>query len=173
MDHWKPFALLPAALLSPHWAHADVYLTVEQAQQAMFPGIPLKPAPLRLSDEQRRAIERHCGVRVRVPDLQVWRALDGAVFLVDQVLGKHEFITYAVGIGPDGAVRGVEILDYRESYGYEIRNSDWRAQFRGRTVAAPLELDRDIRNIGGATLSSKHVTEGVRRLLATHELALR
>lgn len=173
MESWRPFALLPAALVVPHWAHADVYLSLEQAQQAILPGIPLKAAPLRLSEEQRRAIEKRSGVRVRSPDLQVWRAPDGAVFLVDQVLGKHEFITYAVGIGPDGALRGIEIIEYRESYGYEIRNADWRAQFRGKTAASPLELDRDIRNIGGATLSSKHIVEGVRRLLATHDIALR
>lgn len=173
MQHWRPFALLPAALVVPHWAHADVYLTVEQAQQAIMPGIPLRAEALRLSDEQRRAIEKRCGVRVRSPELRLWRAPDGAVFLVDQVLGKHEFITYAVGIGPEGALRGIEIIEYRESYGYEVRNADWRGQFRGKSAASPLELDRDIRNIGGATLSSKHITEGVRRLLATHDIALR
>jgi FMN-binding protein len=44
-------------------------------------------------------------------------------------------------------------------------------QFVGKTASAPLKLDADIRNISGATLSSRHVTEGVRRLLATYEVA--
>jgi len=42
------------------------------------------------------------------------------------VIGKHELITYAVGIGSDGAVRGVEILDYRETRGGEVRDPRWR-----------------------------------------------
>ncbi len=39
-------------------------------------------------------------------------------------------------------------------------------------MAPPLKLTEDIQNISGATLSSKHITDGVRRLLATYELVL-
>ena len=38
---------------------------------------------------------------------------------------------------------------------------------------APLRLDNDIQNISGATLSCKHISEGVRRVLALHEAALK
>lgn len=173
MNEWRVFALLPAALIAPQFAGADVYMSAEQAQQTIFPGIAFKSTALRLTDEQKKAIEQRSGVRVRTADVNLWRALDGSVFIVDQVLGKHEFITYAIGIDASGAVRGIEVMEYKESYGYEIRRAEWRGQFSGKTGAAPLKLDSDIRNIGGATLSSKHVTEGVRRLLATYELALR
>ena len=67
----------------------------------------------------------------------------------------------------------VEIMDYRETYGGEVRNPKWRAQFVGKANGAPLQLDKDIKNISGATLSSRHITEGVRRLLAFYEVALR
>lgn len=173
MADWRPFLLVPAVLAAPQWASAKQYLTTEQAQQVIFPGIPFKALSVRLSDDQRRVIEQRSGVRVRVADLRAWRAPDGAVFVVDEVLGKHEMITYALGIRPDGTVQGIEVLEYRESYGHEIRNPEWRAQFTGRDATASLKLDADIRNIGGATLSCKHVVEGVRRLLATHDIALR
>ena len=39
--------------------------------------------------------------------------------------------------------------------------------------AARLKLDEDIANISGATLSSRHIAEGVRRLLAIHDTALK
>ena len=71
-----------------------------------------------------------------------------------------------------GAVLGVEIMDYRETYGYEVRDAKWRQQFTGKTAAAPLKLDADIKNISGATLSSRHITDGVKRLLATHAITL-
>jgi Na+-transporting NADH:ubiquinone oxidoreductase subunit NqrC len=64
-------------------------------------------------------------------------------------------------------------MEYRESYGYEVRDAKWRAQFTGKTARAPLRLDQDIKNISGATLSSRHVTEGVRRVLAFYEAALK
>ena len=70
-------------------------------------------------------------------------------------------------------LRGIEILDYRESHGGEIRDAKWRAQFLGKTAADPLQLDRDIRNISGATLSCRHVTDGVKRLLALYETELK
>jgi Na+-transporting NADH:ubiquinone oxidoreductase subunit NqrC len=64
-------------------------------------------------------------------------------------------------------------MDYRESYGYEIRNVEWRAQFAGKTSAAPLKLENDIQNVSGATLSCRHVTDGVKRVLATYDIAFR
>ena len=93
--------------------------------------------------------------------------------IIDQVLGKHEDITYAVALTGAGAVRAVEIMEYRETYGGEIRDEKWRRQFVGKTAAAPLKLDADIKNITGATLSCRHVTDGVKRLLETYEIALK
>jgi hypothetical protein len=154
-------------------AHADVYLTVEQAQQALFPGVALTPMPVRLTDEQKAAIEKASGVAVRNPEQRVWRASSGEFFIVDEVIGKHEYITYAAALGGDGAVRGIEIMEYRESYGYEVRDPEWRRQFVGKKPGAPLILDRDIKNIGGATLSCRHITDGVTRLLALYDVALK
>jgi Na+-transporting NADH:ubiquinone oxidoreductase subunit NqrC len=47
-----------------------------------------------------------------------------------------------------------------------VRDPRWRAQFVGKRAGAPLSLDDDIQNISGATLSCRHVTEGVKRILA-------
>ena len=92
--------------------------------------------------------------------------------MVDEVVGKHEFIAFALALDAAGAVKGLEILDYRESYGGQVRGAAWRAQFTGKKHGAALKVGQDIQNISGATLSSKHVTDGVRRLLATYALVL-
>lgn len=167
----SPWLVLPVAVLSSS-AYATSYLTVEQAQQLMFPGAQLAESFVTLSNEQRQQIERLAGVAVSRPQIRAWRAPAGGLFIVDEVVGKHELITYALGLNADGSVRQVEILDYRESYGWEIRNQNWRHQFVGKTPADPLRLDKDIRNISGATMSCRHVTEGVKRLLATYAVAL-
>jgi FMN-binding domain len=172
MTYWKPLVVAPALIITSAQCFAVTYLTVEQAQKLIFPGANFSPADLSLTPAQKSAIEKASHVRLRKPP-KIWRVGGGGWFIVDEVLGKHEFITFALGLTNKGAVKQIEIMDYRESYGYEIRDPKWRAQFVGQTAQAPLKLDQDIRNISGATLSSRHVTEGVRRSLALYEIALR
>lgn len=163
------FLLIPLAslaIVAP--AHATVYLTVEQAQQLLFPGAEFVADNRTITPEQEREIERASGVSVRNRTLNLWRVSTGGWFMVDQVIGRHDNIPYAIGLDADGAVRGIEILEYRESYGGQIREPLWRAQFIGKRNGAPLALKRDIQNISGATLSCRHIADGVKRLLATH-----
>src|SRR4029077_19733079 len=112
------------------------------------------------------------GVKVADAGLSAWRDSAGGWFLLDQVIGKHEFINYAVALDATGSVRQLEILDYHESYGGEVHLPAWRRQFVGKHYGSPLQLNGDIKNISGATLSCGHVTDGVRRLLAIYALVL-
>lgn len=177
-DSWYciPAIIIPAVMATP--AFAVQYLSLEQAQKTLFPSAEqFEPVSILLTVEQRRAIESNSGVKVRVNEIKAWRAKQSGKatgwFLLDEVIGKHELITYAVAIAVDGTVQGVEILDYRESHGGAVRSAKWRAQFIGKKVGSPVQLDDDIKNLSGATLSSLHLTEGVRRLLATHQAALK
>ena len=169
-----PVALVMAA--AP--GYGVQYLTLEQAQKSCFgPDAKFEGADIRLSKEQAKTIEARSGVRVRLNDQRVWKVVaDGKLegwFILDEVLGKHEFITYALALSADGAVKRIEVIEYRETYGHEIRNEPWRAQFTGKKYGAKLKLDEDIKNISGATLSCRHITDGVKRLLATYDLVLK
>jgi hypothetical protein len=170
MRHALGALLIALAVAAP--GRAEVYYTVEKAQEMLFPGETFSALSITLDAEQIRAIEKASGVRVRDPQVQVWHASGGGWMMLDQVLGKHEFIRYALALDADGAVRRIEILEYRETYGGEVRNPRWREQFMGKKAGASLKIDDDIQNISGATLSCVHVTEGVRRLLATHAIVL-
>lgn len=167
------FIALPVSALIAPSAFAVRYLTVEQAQQAIFPGKSFTAAPVKLTGVQRKAIEQASGVRVLHDEQQVWRVSGGGWFIADEVVGKHEFISYAAGINADGSIKQVEIMDYRETYGGQIRDQKWRAQFVDKTSRSTLKLDSDIKNISGATLSCRHITDGVKRLLAFYEIALK
>lgn len=175
-ERW--YRIIPAAVaaVAPAPAAATVYLTIPAAQQALFPGARFVEHPLALSDAQRKAIARAARAPGYDKVQRVWEARSGSGragwFMVDRVIGKHEFITYALALGADGTIRGVEILDYRETYGGEIRNPKWRQQFVGKRPGSQLQLDKDIKNISGATLSSRHVTDGVRRLMVTYQMLL-
>jgi len=163
-----PFALAPLPLVQV--AYAAQYMTESQAQRSAFPDASaFEPAAPGV--DALKAVAAAPGWSPKI-----WQALrDGkrlGWLLVDQVVGKSELITYAVALDAKGAVTSVEILDYRESHGGEIRLAGWRKQFVGKTAADPVHLNRDIRNISGATLSCRHVTEGVQRLLKLYQAAL-
>lgn len=164
---------LPVIAAISNSAYATTYFTTEQAQQAMFPGKTLTPAFVTLTDAQANSIEKATDVNVRNKEIKVWKVSDGGWFILDEVVGKHEFITYAVGLNADGSVKLIEIMDYKESYGYGVRDESWRKQFVGKTSADPLKLNHDIVNISGATLSSKHIADGVKRVLATFAMVIK
>ena len=166
------YLLLPAAVLVAPPAHATTYFTVDQVQAALFPGEVLRPVPHTLTDDQVAAVRRASGVSPLSRAVKAWRAAGGGWLVVDEVVGKHDFITYAVALDAGGAVKGVEIMDYRETYGGQVREPRWRAQFTGKRADNAPQLGKDIRNISGATLSSKHVTDGIRRVLATYAIVL-
>ncbi len=168
----------PALVLTAMPARSAQYLSTEEAQRALFADANrFEPVPVALSEGDRDAIAEVSGTRTPLPLGRIWRAMRDDQMLghliVDEVYGKHEFITYAAAIDASGAVLGIEIMDYRETHGGQVRESSWREQFRGKRRSDALELDADIVNISGATMSCKHVTEGVRRLLALHDVALK
>lgn len=151
-------------------AFCEVYMSETQATAVLFPGVKFEKSQLELTREEQKKIADLSGENVRWNKSNVWRAESGEWVFIDRVLGKHEYITYAVGIGSDGKVRGIEILEYKESFGHEVRGQNWRAQFVGKDKSSPLKLDNDIKNISGATLSSAHISAGVRRILQTYEV---
>jgi Na+-translocating ferredoxin:NAD+ oxidoreductase RnfG subunit len=164
--------LLPvAAAAICQTAYATVYLSIEQAQALMFPQQTLTAISINPSAANIASIQRESGVRYYPGVIRAWRAADG-YFFVDAVIGRHDLITYAVALTLDGHVRQVEILEYSEAYGGEIRNASWRKQFVGRSHSDAVQIGQDIQNISGATLSCQHVTDGIRRLLWLYAIVL-
>ena len=84
--------------------------------------------------------------------------------VVDDVLGKHEPITFAVAVKGD-TVRFVQVLVYREPYGGEIQDPRFLAHFQGKTGRDPLVPGKSVPRIAGATISVNAITLGVRRAL--------
>ena len=110
------FTLLPAAVaFAPAPASATVYLTIQAAQQAMFPGARFVEHNLAFTPEQRKTIAKASGVGSFDKIQRVWDVRSGngraGWFIVDRVLGKHEMITYAVALTSDGSVKRIEILE--------------------------------------------------------------
>ena len=147
MTGWLKWTAPVAAVMSVAApAYAAQYMTIEEAQKQAFPNATF----------------------TEVQAGRVWKAQSGGYFYYDHVVGKHLLIDYTVAIGSDGRVRRVDILNYRESYGGEVHDASWLAQFVGKSNQNEVRVNADIRNISGATLSSTHLAEGVKKVLAYH-----
>ena len=146
---WTAPAAVVMSIAAP--ACATQYMSVGEAQKSAFPSAT-------------NFAEVQAG--------RVWKAQAGdrvmGYFYYDHVVGKHLLIDYAVAVDADGRVRKVEILNYRESYGGEVHDASWLQQFVGKSHSSAVQINSDIRNISGATLSSTHITEGVKKVLAYH-----
>jgi FAD:protein FMN transferase len=157
--------LILAALALP--APAEEYLTREQALQLAFPQADARAERVTLfSAPQQAEVREHAGSSEAPARLCWWRFERAGKCLgyacIDEVLGKEQPITFLVSTDAALRVRSVEILAYRETHGGEIRRADWRAQFVGKDPDSPLRVGRDVRNIAGATISCRSLTNGVR-----------
>lgn len=159
-------------------ACATQYLNLEQAQKLMFADATgFREQNVALTLPQMQQVEKLAGLPARSVNWRVFGAYKGDALLgylvLDDVIGKFELISYAVGLNPDATIRQVEILAYRESHGGEIRTPAWRRQFVGKTAAGGLAIGDGIANISGATLSCTHLTDGVRRIAAIVQVVLK
>jgi Na+-translocating ferredoxin:NAD+ oxidoreductase subunit G len=173
-NYFRYLAFITPAAISLS-AYAVDYLSVDQAQKVLFPkATQFVKKDVTLTDSQLSKIKELSNVRQRNKSPEIWnvKAADKIIghFFVDEVIGKHEFITYAVGVTPEGEVIGVEIMSYRETHGGQVREENWRNNFKGKKLSDPFKLDKDVPNITGATLSCRNVLDGVKRILSLRQV---
>lgn len=160
------------AASAPRAAGQEVLVTPEQALREIFPeGVRFTAESRAITSAARVQLERELGRRLEEDSVSVTVVRDalGAVVgyaAVGEEIGKYRPITFMVGVTPGFAVRDVSVLAYRESRGGDVKRRRFLAQYRGKTTRDPIDLNRDIINISGATISVRAVNAGVRRLLA-------
>lgn len=170
--------LVPTALIcSASTLFAVQYLTMDQAKTTCFPkATRWEEQRIELTKAQAKTIQTLSGVKTKAGIQVVYAAYDTTTFLgwmiPDSVIGKHDWIDWVLAINPNGSVKQVEIMVYREAYGGDVSKQSWRDQFKGKKKTDAVMVGKDIKHITGATLSSKHITEGVKRLLAFHSSVL-
>lgn len=167
---------LPLVSAGMH-ASATDYLSVSQAQHLMFPQATRFVAqPVASTQATLKLMATKSEEDTERMHLTVWRAYKDdtllGFFITDAAIGKFELIDYAVALAPDGSIRQVEVLSYRESHGQEVRKKAWLQQFEGKSASNPLQLETDITAISGATLSCSHMTDGLRRITLFARLGL-
>ena len=162
--------MVPAALVAAAPAMAESFLTVEKAQALLFPGATFTPADFVLSEAQVDQIIKASGATVFRSKVKAWKVSTGGWFFLDQVPGRDDRITYAIGLDKDGAVVAMEVMICETQY-CGVRSQKWLGQFTGKAHTES-DLATEITGISGTTLSADHITEGVKRMLATYALVV-
>jgi Na+-translocating ferredoxin:NAD+ oxidoreductase RnfG subunit len=166
----RVWAQSPPALTEHSYEILEEYLSVEEALALLFPDAD------RLAQEEIRLTEAQAARVAELAEHPLWeeafsvhRAYAGGQLqgyaVVAEEVGKFHLITFIVGVSPEGRVKRVEVLVYRESRGAEVRYRRFLHQYDGKSLGDPIRLNRDILNITGATLSVRAMNRGVRKVL--------
>ncbi|MGP0566404.1 MULTISPECIES: FMN-binding protein [unclassified Nitrospina] len=168
------FILLPTLVVFGEEEYVEtVYLTKMEALKLAFPNTRfVKKKKVWLSEAQREAISNILEEDYDERRLTWYIGLDDkkeplGYMVVGNEIGRSYPITFMVVINPDGTVRDVEIMVYREPHGWEVRFEPFMSQFFGRDSKNPFN---DINNITGATLSVRSMTRGVKKAVAAYKV---
>lgn len=79
--------------------------------------------------------------------------LEGVALILDEP-GKWGPIKFIIRLSPRGEIEGVLVMKYTETRGRPIASRNFLKQFFDKGINDPLQLDKDIQGVSGATVSS-------------------
>jgi hypothetical protein len=150
----------------------EVLVTPDEALREIFPTLARSPVEhRRLGETDRAQLTRQLGRPIEDTAVDVISVYDSAGTLrgyamIGEEIGKYRPISFMVGVTPTIAVREVIVLAYRESRGGDVKRRRFLSQYDGKTARDPIDLDHDIINVSGATVSVRAMNAGVKRVLA-------
>ncbi len=162
------FPLILILLMAPSLGAETVFLKPAEALKLIFKDSKeIVSEKKRLTQEQAANLGKQLGAKLAKEEWTFYVARTGSKVdgyaLIDHEIGKTEPITFLTAINPDGTVKTVEILVYREPIGGEVHEKAFLKQYQGKKGADPVRVGQDIKNISGATMSSRAVSRGVKR----------
>ena len=139
-------------------AFAEVYAGVDKAIKVIFPAFQEYKEERRILDNQE----------VRIFTVLSRGKILGWAVVLDE-MGKIKPITFLVGIDNQNNVLGVQILEYRDMFGSEIKRRSFLRQFQGKSLKDSIVVGQDIDAVTGATVSSHAAASIVRKSLKVIE----
>ena len=173
---WCKFALrqnIPVLTSAIPEAFAAALSSVGEALEAFFPDAQeITEEVVVLTEDQKKAIEERAKIildpRMDQKFLFSIGKVNGEITgyaAQDMVKGKWGLISYMIALDPNGMVRDVMVLEYREKRGRPVAKRRFLKQFRGKTIDDPIKVQKDIRGVTGASISSNGMTNGIRKMV--------
>ncbi len=133
---------------------AEVYISVLDATRQIFPDYEEYEVESYLLDNQE----------FKVYTVLKNNEVIGWTVVIDEK-GKIQPITFLVGIGKQGKVLDVYVLEFRDLFGSEIKRRSFLRQFRSKSLKDSILVGRDIDAVTQATFSSQAAAQAVRKSL--------
>jgi len=151
--------------------YAEIFCSVDEAVQIVLPGATdIKEEIKVLTAEQKKLIQEKAGVDLDPEfgkDMHFYTSASGAA-VVDTVKGKWGPIKYMLSFDAEGSIKDLVVLELTERRGRPVRERKFLDQYIGKSTVDPIKLKKDIKGIGGATISSRQMTDGIRKLEFTY-----
>ena len=156
---------------------AKVFLSKQEALALAFSEADrIENKSFVLTDAQVLEIESKAKARLETKLLTRYAGFKEGVLLGYAFIDTHVVRTFPeallVVLTPQGVVRTLRMLAFYEPQDY-LPSQRWLTQLEGKALSDDLRLQHGIHGIAGATLSSRAVTEAVRRVLAMHQVLSR
>lgn len=172
---WVIFAL--AVFCADVVAQSGVFLTLEDFHAKAFGGQKAQQGTLWLNAEQKAVAKKILGHDFNRLRVRYWHKFGRSAWVLEEI-GKDLPITLGVVVESQRIVN-VEVMEFRESRGGEIRHDFFTKQFKGLgLLAAPesskkakLKLDRPVDGITGATMSVRATKKVATLALFFHQQA--
>ena len=160
------FSLHAGKLITPHEAIVQTY----------GKNVTIAKKNLQLDKQTLQAVSKQAKTKLKTSKFHAYAISIGkktvahALLITQTVRTKSASVLYMIDI--NGKIRAVEIVAFKEPSEF-IPSDTWLMQFKQKSAADPLRLERDIPNISGATMSTRIITDGSRVALALFHTVLK
>ena len=156
----------------PPMSCATEYLTRDEFLQDAFDDSVPPPQTAWLRGELREGVKHILGHRYSSLRIRFWRidTTQPRTAWILKEIGKELPITVGVVVD-NGVIESVQVLEFRESRGGEVRYPAFTRQFESMTLTDQFQLSGNIDGISGATLSVSALKRLCRLALYLHDYA--
>lgn len=158
--------ILPALLSTAGYAKG-VYLEEKDFISKHFAGDIPEVKTIWLRGDVKKTLESIFGRQSIGLRQRYWQSGETTAWIFNEI-GKELPITIGVVVA-NGAIQAINVLEYRESRGGEVRHLFFTAQFEGLVLGKNKRLDGKINGITGATLSVRAMERVATAALFLHQ----
>lgn len=152
---------------------AEVFYSAEEALKILLPDTQdIKEETRTLNEDQKKSIAKQAEIQFDPEFDKEFHFYIGqsngqitCYVAENTVKGKWGPIHYMLALEPDGKIKDVLILELKEKRGRPVKEARFLSQFFGKTIDSPIKLNKDIKGISGATISSRGMSNGIRKLV--------
>lgn len=153
--------------------YAEVFATVDESLKALLPDAKdIKEEVQVLTGQQKKIVAEKAKIEWNAEndkDFHFYVSSSG-IAVLNTVKGKWGPIKFMMAFDNQGKIKDIIVLELTERRGRPVKDRRFLDQYIGKSSADPIKLNKDIKGIAGATISSRQMSDGVRKIVNIYEL---